>query len=56
MATRTLRLNNELDTWLQRLAEGSGMSMNATIETLLDAAKRRGWTVEQRPGAVVEPT
>lgn len=54
MATMTVRLPNSLHEWLQQLQEESGMSLNATITTLLDEARRRGWGVSPRAGEVVE--
>lgn len=54
MATTTIRLPNELYVWASRLADECGMSLNATITTLLDEARRRGWSVSPRAGEVVE--
>lgn len=54
MSTLTVRLPNALHAWLQQLCDESGMSLNAAITTLLDEARRRGWSVSPRAGEVVE--
>lgn len=50
----TVRMRSDVATYVARLADSSGLSMAAVIETLIDEARRRGWTVEPRRGAVVE--
>lgn len=50
----TVRINSANSMYVRRQAEQSGLSVSATIETLIDEARRRGWTLEARRGAVVE--
>ena len=47
-------MSNEAHAYVLRLTEESGMSMAAVVQTLLDEARRRGWTVSPRAGEVVE--
>lgn len=50
----TVRLRTSIAEYVARLSEGSGLSKAAVIEVLLDEARRRGWSVESRRGAVTE--
>ena len=49
------RLGNETHAYVTRLAEESGMSVAAVVQTLLDEARRRGWGVSPRAGEVIIP-
>lgn len=54
MASLYTRVSNKTYAYVQRLAEESGMSVAAVVQTLLDEAERRGWSVSPRAGEVVE--
>ena len=56
MPSLYVRVSNQTDAWLRGLADETGMSLAAVVQTLLDEARRRGWSVSPRAGQVVEPS
>ena len=50
-----VRVDNDTNAYLRHLVDESGMTLAAVVRTLIDEARRRGWSVSSRPGVVVEP-
>lgn len=54
MPSLYVRVSNDTNAYVRAQSEQSGMSVAAVVQTLLDEARRRGWTVSPRAGEVVE--
>lgn len=54
MPSLYVRVSDDNDAYVRKLADEAGMSVAAVVGTLLDEARRRGWAVSPRAGEVVE--
>jgi hypothetical protein len=42
--------------YLSAMSQGSGLSMSAVVNALVDEARRRGWAIDSVPGVrIMEP-
>lgn len=51
--TKVSELNHD---YLSAMSQGSGLSMSAVVNALVDEARRRGWAIDSVPGVrIMEP-
>jgi hypothetical protein len=48
--TKVSELNH---TYLTAMSQGSGLSMSAVLNALVDEARRRGWAIDPAPGITI---